>query len=75
MKYRIEQQVPKIHKIIRYVYDKYGYPLSNHINTKYAADITYIIMKPLEWIFLVVLYCVDKNPENRINKQYSDLRY
>lgn len=71
----LEQYVPKIHKVIRYIYDKYGYPLSNHINTKYAADITYIIMKPLEWTFLVVLYCVDKNPENRINKQYSDLRY
>ncbi|MCC6290269.1 MAG: hypothetical protein IT249_20515 [Chitinophagaceae bacterium] len=27
-------------------------------------------MKPLEWIFLLVLYTFDKSPENRIAKQY-----
>ncbi|MGL4761598.1 MAG: DUF6688 domain-containing protein [Sarcina sp.] len=70
----LEEYTPKTHKLIRYIYDKYGYPLSKNINTKFSADITYIIMKPLEWIFLVVLYSVDKNPENRINIQYSELR-
>lgn len=70
----LEQYTPKTHKAIRYIYDKYGYPLSKHINNKFSADLTYFIMKPLEWIFLVVLYSVDKNPENRINIQYSELR-
>lgn len=70
----LEEYTPKIHKIIRYIYDKYGYPLSKHINTKLSADIVYILMKPLEWIFLIVLYSVDRNPENRINIQYSELR-
>jgi len=27
-------------------------------------------MKPLEWIFLIVLYSCDSNPENRISTQY-----
>ncbi|WP_341274143.1 DUF6688 family protein [Clostridium saccharoperbutylacetonicum] len=27
-------------------------------------------MKPLEWIFLIVLYFCDVNPENRIAVQY-----
>jgi hypothetical protein len=27
-------------------------------------------MKPAEWFFLLVLYTFDKNPENRIAKQY-----
>jgi hypothetical protein len=27
-------------------------------------------MKPLEWIFLVILYAADKNPESRIGQQY-----
>ncbi len=36
----------------------------------YQADITYILMKPLEWIFLLVLYIFDVNPENRIVTQY-----
>lgn len=70
----LEQYTPKTHKIIRYFYDKYGYPLSKHINTKFSADLTYFLMKPLEWIFLIVLYSIDKNPENRIHIQYSELR-
>ncbi|WP_343073709.1 DUF6688 family protein [Clostridium sp. YIM B02555] len=27
-------------------------------------------MKPLEWLFLIVLYFCDVNPENRIAVQY-----
>lgn len=70
----LEQYTPRFHKMIRYIYDKYGYPLSIHINTPFTADLVYILMKLLEWIFLAVLYCVDVNPENRINIQYSELR-
>ncbi len=70
----IEERVPKCHKVIRNFYDKYGYPVSKHINTKWSADFVYILMKPLEWFFLFVLYTVDKNPENRIHIQYSELR-
>lgn len=66
----IEEKTPKFHHFIRYIYDKYGYPISKHINTAWQADITYFIMKPLEWLFIVVLYLVDKNPENRIATQY-----
>lgn len=66
----IEEKAPKFHHFVRYIYDKYGYPLSRHINTAWQADITYILMKPLEWIFLIVLYLFDKKPENRIAIQY-----
>lgn len=31
----------------------------------------YFIMKPLEWIFLCVLYLTDAHPENRIAVQYT----
>ena len=68
----IEEKTPKFHHFIRYIYDKYGYPISKHINTAWQADITYFIMKPLEWIFLFVLYLFDKNPENRIATQYTE---
>lgn len=67
----IQEKTPKIHHFIRYIYDKYGYPLSKHINTAQQADITYILMKPLEWIFLVILYLFDRKPENRIAMQYT----
>lgn len=70
----IEERAPKCHKVIRDFYDKYGYPISKHINSKWSADFIYMIMKPLEWFFLLVLYTVDKNPENRIHIQYSELR-
>ena len=48
----------------------YGYPLSMHINKPWQADLIYIIMKPLEWLFLITLYLFDVNPENRIAVQY-----
>ncbi|MCI8641092.1 MAG: hypothetical protein HFJ59_04395 [Clostridia bacterium] len=66
----IEEKAPKFHKFVRYIYDKYGFPLSKHIHTSWQADITYILMKPLEWLFLLVLYIFDKKPENRITTQY-----
>lgn len=66
----IQERTPRFHHFIRYIYDKYGYPLSKHINTPFQADVTYILMKPLEYIFVIVLYLFDKNPENRIAMQY-----
>lgn len=69
----IQEKMPKFHHFVRYIYDKYGYPISKHINTAWQADITYLIMKPLEWIFLFVLYLFDKNPENRIATQYTQV--
>ena len=70
----LEQYTPNFHKRIRHFYDTYGYPISRHIQTKRSANIVYLLMKPLEWLFLLVLYTVDRNPENRIHVQYSELR-
>ena len=66
----IMEKTPHFHRAVRRFYDTYGYPISKHINTAFAADITYMIMKPLEWVFLLVLYLVDAKPENRIGRQY-----
>ena len=67
----IAERFPRFHRWIRHVYDTYGYPLSNIITNERRADITYIVMKPLEWIFLVYLYLTDARPEIRINRQYK----
>ncbi len=64
------EKTPRFHKAVRNFYDTYGYPISKHINKPISADITYLIMKPLEWIFLAVLYLFDTKPENRICTQY-----
>lgn len=66
----IMEKTPRFHKAVRDFYDTYGYPISKHINSAVSADITYLIMKPLEWIFVLVLYLFDKQPENRIAGQY-----
>lgn len=67
----LKERFPKLHKVIRVFYDKYGYPISKHIKTKIQADIVYILMKPLGYIFLIVLYTFDSKPENRIAIQYT----
>lgn len=66
----IEEKTPKFHYLVRNFYDKYGYPVAKHINSKYTADFVYFLMKPLEWIFLIVIYLFDNKPENRIAMQY-----
>ena len=66
----LEERTPRFHRFVRHVYDTYGYPVAKHIRTPLAADITYLVMKPLEWIFLLVLYLTDRKPEDRIAKQY-----
>ena len=68
---KIQEISPKFHKFIRGVYDNYGFPLSTIITTPLKADIVYILMKPLEWIFLIFLYMTDVNPEKRIGRQYA----
>lgn len=66
----LEERLPWLHRPIRCFYDKYGFPLARHIRSPYAADAVYLLMKPLEWLFLAVLYAVDAEPEKRISVQY-----
>ena len=61
---------PRLHRIIRHNYDRYGYNLSKKINNERLSNVVYILMKPLEWIFLVCLYLFTEKPEHRINRQY-----
>ena len=66
----LEEKTPRFHRFLRCNYDLYGYPFAKHIKKKWAMDLIYYLMKPLEWIFLLVLYLVDRKPENRIAMQY-----
>ena len=62
---------PSLHRKIRLFYDTHGYPLSRLITTKFRADLVYILMKPLEWFFVLTLYLLTTNPEERISRQYK----
>lgn len=66
----LEEKTPRFHRHIRQFYDTYGFPIARLIHSPYLADAIYILMKPLEWLFLIVLYLTDINPENRIALQY-----
>jgi len=66
----LEEKTPRFHKLVRGIYDRYGFPVARLIKSKWIADIIYILMKPLEWIFLMVIYMSDVHPENRIATQY-----
>ncbi len=70
----LEEYVPVFHKCIRKIYDTYGFPIAKWIHSPYTADIVYILMKPLEIMFLMILYAVDTKPENRIAVQYLPKR-
>ena len=66
----LEERTPRFHRAVRKFYDTYGYPVSRHIRTPLAADAVYLIMKPLEWLFVAALYLFDAKPEDRIARQY-----
>ena len=67
----IAERYPRFHKHIRHFYDTHGYPLSQLITNPGRADLVYILMKPLEWVFLLYLYLTDTRPEVRIGRQYK----
>ena len=69
----IQDKLPFLHKPIRRQYNKVGNFIHRYyyiFNNKFLSDFIYILMKPLEWFFLLTLYTFDRKPENRIAKQY-----
>lgn len=66
----LQQKLPRFHRCVRRFYDHHGYPISKHITTPFRADVVYVLMKPLEWLFLAVLYTGDAHPEQRVAMQY-----
>ena len=69
----VQEKLPKSHELIRTQYNRVGDFIHKYydvFNIKIISDVVYILMKPLEWIFLLALYMFDKKPENRIAVQY-----
>lgn len=69
----IQEKMPATHRQIRCGYNMVGDVVHTYydiFNNRYVADIIYILMKPLEWFFVAVLYTFDLKPENRIAQQY-----
>jgi hypothetical protein len=66
----LQEKTPNFRKLLRRVYDAVGCPIAKHINTPLKADIAYIVIKPLEWFLLIILYLVEVKPEDHIARQY-----
>ena len=69
----LEQRLPGIHRPVRALYNRIGSLIHRYygvFNNVWVSDLIYLLMKPLEGLFLLVLYLCDRNPENRIARQY-----
>ncbi len=66
----LEESTPRLHKLLRKSYDACDIPVNRWSKHQRWANIIYLMMKPLEWLFLLWLYLVDQKPENRISLQY-----
>jgi hypothetical protein len=69
----LEQRLPALHRPIRRLYNcvgKFVHRYYGIFDKVWIADIVYLIMKPLEWGFVLTLYLCDRHPENRIAQQY-----
>jgi len=67
----IQDYFPRLHKVIRHLYDRYGLELSRHIHTTSRSNLTYLAMKVPEYFFLFSLYLLCRSPEEKIKKQYK----
>ncbi len=67
----LEERTPRFHRAVRHFYDTYGFPIARLIHSAWLADVIYVLMKPLEWFFLLTLYACDVHPEDRIAVQYT----
>ena len=69
----LQEHVPALHRPVRRHYNRVGALIHRYygvFDKKWVADGVYILMKPLEWAFVLFLYCFDRQPENRIARQY-----
>lgn len=71
----ISESLPRLHKAIRRLYDRYGFDLAKRVKSKWAADLVWVLMKPLEWFFLLVIYLFVPHPEDLIAMQYTGRKY
>lgn len=71
----MQEKFPATHALVRKNYNRVGLIIHQYygvFQVKIVSDVVYMLMKPLEWFFLFVLYTIDHRPENRIALQYVD---
>ena len=69
----MEEKYPKTQRFLRKQYDNLQIPIDKWKTVTTVSNILYLIIKPMEWFFLIILYLVCKNPETKIGKQYLQI--
>jgi hypothetical protein len=68
----LQQRWPRFARTARRIYDKIGRPLAGRIRSRPACNLTYLLMKPAEWLFALALCLLDpQDPEARIARMYA----
>ncbi len=67
----LEQNTPRLHRWLRHNYDRYGLSMAKTLHKVGFSNWVYLLMKPLEWSFILILYLFTTDPENRIHQQYT----
>ena len=68
----LEQRLPWLHRPVRVLYNKIGDGIHRYygaFDKAWVSNTIYILMKPLEWLFVIILYLGDRDPETRIAQQ------
>lgn len=69
----LAERYPRVHLFVRRPYNSFGRACRQgfqQLRFAWVADVVYVAMKPLEWIFVLALYGAEWQPENRIARQY-----
>jgi hypothetical protein len=67
----LHERWPRFGRLARQIYDRFGLPLSRYLRRPWLADLTYLAMKPAEWLFALALLFLDRgDPERRIDRMY-----
>jgi hypothetical protein len=62
---------PRLHEILRRIYDKVGKMLAHYIQHPYLADLAYLLLKPWEWLARLVLRFVVPGIDSISTKMYT----
>jgi len=64
---------PRVHRPLRVAYDALQIPVEKWKRVRLISNTLYLLLKPLEWSFLIFLYFFEYQPESRIQRQYLPL--
>ena len=64
---------PRTHRVLRSVYDMIGPCVARCLRIRLLADITYLSLKPFEWLTVVFLQYLVSNFESHVGRMYRKI--